>query len=343
MPGRDRDAQTDELLRRALQPQRAAAPGVCLEAETLASWAEGRLTPADGAAAEAHAAGCARCQALLAAMVRTADADTATAPATRGLFARLPWLLPLTASAVAVAIWIAVRPADVPPPSERPSAIARVEEPAAPASPAPAAPGQAAPVPRAEAERKAAVPRRDAPSADVRETPPPSAAGGEAATARSDEARPRVFRQESGPPPPAASAPPLESARAGAADSALLSETVSLPAIAIPSRDPLTRWRIVDRQAIELSTDGGQSWRPSHVAATPLTAGSSPVASVCWVVGQGGTVLLTADGTQWQRRSVPGGPDLAAVVADDAQSAVVTTIDGRVFSTEDGGQSWVSR
>ena len=42
-----------------------------LDAETLAAWAEDRLSAAERDALEAHAADCERCQALLAAMVRT--------------------------------------------------------------------------------------------------------------------------------------------------------------------------------------------------------------------------------------------------------------------------------
>src|SRR5262245_46497130 len=76
----------------------------CLDAEMLAAWIDGDLNAADVSAAEAHVSSCARCQAMVAAIVRT----TPSTPA-------VPWyrrawaigLIPLTAGAAAVAIWIA--------------------------------------------------------------------------------------------------------------------------------------------------------------------------------------------------------------------------------------------
>ena len=49
----------------------AATGPECLDADTLAAWADNALGAAELAAAEAHAADCARCQAMLAAMARS--------------------------------------------------------------------------------------------------------------------------------------------------------------------------------------------------------------------------------------------------------------------------------
>jgi photosystem II stability/assembly factor-like uncharacterized protein len=76
------------------------------------------------------------------------------------------------------------------------------------------------------------------------------------------------------------------------------------------------------------------------VSATVLTTGSSPSRDVCWIVGRAGVVLVTADGATWQRRSVPGSPDLTGVRAVDQRAATVTTADGRQFATLDGGVTW---
>ncbi|HEV8315894.1 MAG TPA: zf-HC2 domain-containing protein, partial [Vicinamibacterales bacterium] len=57
----------DRLLREALRERTAPnLSGPCLDAETVAGWFDGTLGARDRAAAEAHAADCARCQALLA-------------------------------------------------------------------------------------------------------------------------------------------------------------------------------------------------------------------------------------------------------------------------------------
>src|SRR6185295_2264202 len=58
----------------------------------------------------AHAADCARCQALLAAMVRTVP-PAATHPWWRASFMR--WLVPLTVAATALLIWVNVPPRPV--------------------------------------------------------------------------------------------------------------------------------------------------------------------------------------------------------------------------------------
>ena len=68
-----RDRSVDELLRRALvAPPTPQVSEACLDAETLAAWVDGGLDQTALALAETHAASCARCQALVAAMVRSA-------------------------------------------------------------------------------------------------------------------------------------------------------------------------------------------------------------------------------------------------------------------------------
>ena len=66
----------------------------------------------------------------------------------------------------------------------------------------------------------------------------------------------------------------------------------------------------------------------------------SPARGVCWLVGRGGAILLTVDGRRWSRVAFPEPVDLARIEARDARTAVVTTMDGRVFTTIDGGATW---
>ena len=78
-------------------------------------------------------------------------------------------------------------------------------------------------------------------------------------------------------------------------------------------------------------------------AATTLTALAAPSASVCWVVGRTGVVLLSTDGKTWRRLPFPETADLMAIQATDARSASVSTADARTFDTTDGGVTWVLR
>src|SRR5262245_61003476 len=110
----DRDAAVERLLRQAMRED-ARPVGPCLDADTLAAWSDGGLSGKALAAAEAHAASCVRCQAVLAAMARTAhvadglDSGDLSAPAPSGIL-KGRWLVPLVGAAAAAALVMAIWP-----------------------------------------------------------------------------------------------------------------------------------------------------------------------------------------------------------------------------------------
>ena len=92
---------------------------------------------------------------------------------------------------------------------------------------------------------------------------------------------------------------------------------------------------------VQRSADGGATWTILASGATEdLTAAAAPSATVCWIVGRAGTVLLSTDGAQWRRVGFPERVDLTAIQATDSRDATVTTVDGRRFRTADGGRTW---
>ena len=103
----DRDATIDRLLAGRATRSPGNATDACLDADTLAAWADDALDAGALAAAEAHAADCARCQAMLAAMARTTPLAPAQAAAPWWKPA-FRWLVPLTAAAAAVLVWTIV-------------------------------------------------------------------------------------------------------------------------------------------------------------------------------------------------------------------------------------------
>ncbi|HEY4742286.1 MAG TPA: zf-HC2 domain-containing protein [Candidatus Acidoferrales bacterium] len=114
--------------------------------------------------------------------------------------------------------------------------------------------------------------------------------------------------------------------------------------ILIPSPDATKSWRIAASGAIEFSSDSGVTWemqRPGLAGA--LTAGYSPSAKICWIVGRGGAVLRTVNGIDWIKVTAPTTDDLTAVSASNAKHAQVTAAGGAVFVTKDGGKSWTPR
>jgi len=104
------------------------------------------------------------------------------------------------------------------------------------------------------------------------------------------------------------------------------------------------RWRVVEGRAVQRSPDAGATWLNQYTAPSGvfLTAGTAPSATICWLVGRAGAIVVSTDGV-WQRVTFPDAVDLASVIAPDARTATVTTVDGRRFATADGGRTWTRR
>jgi Putative zinc-finger len=329
----------------------------CFDANTLAAWADGTVDRKTKARIEAHAADCAWCQALLAAMVRT-EPPVETAPAWS--WRTLAWLVPVTSAAAALLVWTIV--------PKQPTPIERNEKPAA---------GQIAaappftPVTRAEPPAPAPAPTKETPRdakrdqvKDALKSVVPSAAERNALAkpeARTPaETAPTTAANESvqlSPPPPAGAGGTLDSARraspnlapaapapqaqsAAAAKAFAVTVAGATPAKVIVSPNPASRWRIVSG-GVEHSADGGSTWEPQQTGSTvTLTAGSAPSSSVCWLVGPGGAVLLSTDGGTWRRVTFPESADLIAVSATDDKTATVTLAGGQTRRTTDAGLTW---
>jgi hypothetical protein len=137
---KDSDAPIDRLLSRTLEARATAPPGdTCLDAGTVAAWADGALDARERARVEAHAADCGRCQAMLAAMITSMPA-----PDTARSWRRVPamgWLVPLTLAATALVVWIAAPNRSIVQRSDS-STVDQVS-PTAPAAPDPAAAAEA--------------------------------------------------------------------------------------------------------------------------------------------------------------------------------------------------------
>ena len=134
----DRDRSIESLLRRR-EIEAPQSTDQCVDAESLAAWMEGGLTASARAAVEQHAAGCVRCQALLASMART-EVDVPPTPWWRSLTAK--WLVPIAAVATALVVWISVGQQQRALPTPQPSSTA-ASGPANTAEPAPVAPSSA--------------------------------------------------------------------------------------------------------------------------------------------------------------------------------------------------------
>jgi hypothetical protein len=399
----EKDEPIDRLLTAIHRRGDAAASADCLDAETLATWMDGQLGGPMLARAEAHAAACAHCQSLLAAMARTGDAEIqahAGEPVPRWSFwPTLRWAAPLAAAATAAALYVAVRPdpsGELAVEQIQSRSVARsdaaqvsAESPTAAATRESARSAEAVrqktpttemdarsdrPGERTEAQTRSALagPRRDEEErlrAAAKSASPSQAKADKDTAARSlgDTAPlPRVGELQAAPsaPAPAASAPPapatppppppqMELSRSatatfadankpgGGAVPVAAGRGLTVAPIVIPTPDPAIRWRILAGTVVQFSSDRETTWTAQDVGqVAQLTAGAAPSPTVCWIVGRGGTVLLTTDGRTWQRLTFPEPADLVRIVASDANAATVTTTDGRTFATTDGGRTW---
>jgi hypothetical protein len=364
----ERERSVERLLRESLATS-PSTPGTrsCLDAETLAAWLDGGLAGGQLTAAQEHVAGCGMCQATLAAVVRTTPIERGPERWwRRALGAR--WLVPVAATATALAIWVAVPRDEFVRPPEEPQTAARAT--AAPQTEA-SAPPTVAPAEKSATENFIAVPRplEQSSTAALSGDRAQGAAAPDAREEQRDAAPPVLQRRDLEPKVDAPATPALESARerqeaapasVGRAAAAAPAPAAPAPAqagrfgtlresVAVQSQTTIAspgtafRWRIGARGSVEFSTDAGTTWelRPTGVEAD-LTAGAAPSGTVCWVVGRGGTVLLTTDGRQWRRLAFPVAADLNDVQAADARAATVTSVDGRRFRTVDGGATWES-
>jgi hypothetical protein len=238
------------------------------------------------------------------------------------------------------------------------------------------APVEPAPVPPAASRRIQAEPEKrtnrqaaavSAPSA-VALAPPPAASNGQGAGQERpsaaaafgnniDASTPeRLADASSASPPAQPAAPPSAAPAARDAAASLvrvqsagrqsatlaLAEKVTAAPMEIVSPDASSRWRILPGGAVQRSFNGGSTWQAQGTGVTvTLTAGVSPSPSVCWLVGPRGTILLSVDGRAWRRVDFPETSDLVSVRATDEHTTTVTTSDGRMFSTKDGGLTWV--
>ena len=109
----------------------------------------------------------------------------------------------------------------------------------------------------------------------------------------------------------------------------------------ISASEPAARWRVRRGSLLERSDDGGTTWsRVGTAVPRGVLAGSAPSPDVCWLVGRRGLVLRVGPGTRLDVTAPPVDADLVRIIAQDARTAAVTTRDGDVYRTTDGGATW---
>ena len=355
---REHDQAVERLLRQSLDtPPRGGVTDACLDAETLAAWTAGSLSGAALEDVQLHVADCPRCQEIAGTLARLSSVAPHPEPAVSSR-RWLAWFVPLATATAALAIWLAVPGNVAQPPTSR--ELDRFEQaPPSPPAEAPVSRDRATPEQKVERREAAAPPpgepaapvpaepsvseaERSSAASQLKQEPAPAAASPDSkeAAASSDLAKNRVeaARAPAAVPTPAPAAAPTAVAASRAAVAAVASDVIMSP-------DPAVRWRIIG-SAVQHTSNGGSTWEAVSTGfPAELTSGAAPAATVCWLVGRNGVVLLTMDGQTWRRVAFPEAVDLSAVRTVDAggRVATVSTTDGRTFVTTDAGATWALR
>jgi len=339
----ERERTVERLLRESLATsQQMPGTGPCLDAETLGAWLEGGLTGSQLAAAQEHMAGCGSCQASMAALVRATPMAPEPEPWwRRALGAR--WLVPVAATATAIAIWVFVPREEFMRPPEQPQTAAREASPLAEPS-----------------ERSAAILTEK--SADENfvagspsaERSDPAVEGARVPTAAASDTReqlmiaapPALQRRESELKADAPATPVPESARgrqeAAPASVGRAAEDAPAPAASAPAPGASAAARATpapstaDRAPNQTGRSG--TLQESVTVQTQLTL-LSPGTAFRWRIGPAGSVEFSTDaGATWELRPTGVTADLTAGAAPGGTVCWVVGRAGTVLLTTDGRQ-----
>ncbi|HZQ19309.1 MAG TPA: YCF48-related protein [Terriglobales bacterium] len=115
---------------------------------------------------------------------------------------------------------------------------------------------------------------------------------------------------------------------------------VSSPSAIMPA------WRISSEGSPERSFDGGHSWQPVSVQDGVRFQAISAMGHDVWLGGNAGNLYHSADaGQSWDKvvltsDSMAPESNIVRIDFSDPQDGLLTTANGRIWSTSDGGKNW---
>lgn len=326
----------------------SGARAACIDAETLAAWADGGLSSAEAGAVETHLADCDRCTAMLATFVRTAP----EAPVVDSLWKRwhLRWLVPAATAATVAALYVLVpRPASQiatssPAPTTESQAFSS-GTPAAPATPPPAIADA-----RDQEATAAAAPAQAADALAKREES--AQASRQLSLERRADADDTAQRQQAAPlqetiaaaPPPAREADRAEAKSADAQSERFSPQAPSANAARVAPSAPAEAAGAAAAPPPAAASESAFSaaGRARAVASPASSAASvlevvSPDPMTRWrVAGAGQVERSTNGGARWERATLP---ESATVTGGSSPSPTVCWLVGRtgaIYVTTDG-------
>jgi hypothetical protein len=102
-------------------------------------------------------------------------------------------------------------------------------------------------------------------------------------------------------------------------------------------------WGLSADGSVQRSVDSGKTWQTVAVAGLPFRAISS-MGNDVWVGGNAGALYHSADsGQSWTKVDPLSTDDIIRINFSDAQNGMLSTANGQVWNTSDGGRSWRSK
>jgi photosystem II stability/assembly factor-like uncharacterized protein len=112
---------------------------------------------------------------------------------------------------------------------------------------------------------------------------------------------------------------------------------------------PVFQWTLSPQGAVQRSMNGGKTWQsvsvPDHASFRTLSA----VGRDIWVGGKSGSLYHSPDSGQHWVRVTPDmdgqklSADITRVDFSDLQKGIVSTSNGQMWATSDGGKSWLRK
>ena len=108
---------------------------------------------------------------------------------------------------------------------------------------------------------------------------------------------------------------------------------------------PRPQWTLSAEGAVQRSLDLGKSWQKVTVLGGTTFRALCAVGTHVWAGGNAGTLYHSVDSGQSWTQVVPAAnekltADITHIEFSDPANGIVSTINGEVWSTSDGGQSW---
>ena len=335
------EREQDTWLGKTLRRSPATASDPCLDAETLAAYADGGLGAKAATAVELHASNCSRCTAVLATLERTAPAAAVAEAWTLARVFR--WVAPLAAAATAVAIWVAVPQRPIAPVetmiSQDLKSTEQVPVPVPVPVPEPqtgnAEPGTRNPGAQNQVQFRDEFRRERAESQELGSAAAPAPTAPNALGAPNAPNAPGAPNAPNVPDAFAPETPPAAEALARA-DAPQAAAPAPPPA---PAPAPAPQTFAAD--AVTESATAARSQRSAMSLAQKPTESISPSNPLMrWRVIQPVAVERSRDGGKtWTKTMLPAS-NTVFVRAVDGDRAVATTSDNAQFYTANGGQSW---